>query len=367
MTTGISNLLRRRLRTDQILDRLERIEQAMRSDQILERLERIERIGSGFPELDAKLQTIQAEIGATREEIVGTRREAISISDIAAARQEIAATREEIVGTRREAAPTTSGEVVLGLHMDRLRERFGRLDLVTDFPIAQDSPDHQVPWGTAQDNSTNLRFNARLLPLLPVERMSLLDLGCSGGGQVRSFIEQGVLAVGIEGSDYSCRRLRAEWLTIPEFLFTGDITRPFQVQCSSGDVFRFAVVTLWEVIEHIREADLAMLFRNIDAHLLPGGLVIMSVSPNSDVIEGTELHQTIRPREWWVETLATLGWENNPEIIKHFHGDFVRDESNAPNSFHLALSRRGAQPVLAPRYRHLLRGPASDMGEQACD
>jgi 2-polyprenyl-3-methyl-5-hydroxy-6-metoxy-1,4-benzoquinol methylase len=268
----------------------------------------------------------------------------------------------ELLAKPAETAPTASGEAVLGLHMERLRERFGRLDLVTDSPVARDSPDHQVPWGTAQDNSTNLRFNARLLPLLPIERMSLLDLGCSGGGQVRSFIEQGLLAVGIEGSDYSCRRLRAEWLTIPEFLFTADITRPFLVQRASGDVFRFGVVTLWEVIEHIKEADLPMLFRNIDAHLLPGGLVIMSVSPHSDVIEGTELHQTIRPREWWVETLATLGWENNLEIIEHFHGDFVRDERNAPNSFHLALSRRGAPPVLAPRYRHLLRGATIKIG-----
>jgi hypothetical protein len=38
MTTPISNLLRRMLRTDQILERLERIEQSMHSDLILKRL-----------------------------------------------------------------------------------------------------------------------------------------------------------------------------------------------------------------------------------------------------------------------------------------------------------------------------------------
>ena len=37
---------------------------------------------------------------------------------------------------------------------------------------------------------------------------------------MRSFIEQGCLAVGVEGSDLSMRALRAEWATIPEFLFT---------------------------------------------------------------------------------------------------------------------------------------------------
>jgi hypothetical protein len=62
--------------------------------------------------------------------------------------------------------------------------------------------------------------------------------------------------------------------------------------------------------------------------LLPGGLVIMSISPEFEVIR-VELHQTIRPREWWIETLATLGWENNPKIIDHFRGDFVRDKQCA--------------------------------------
>ena len=42
MTTRISDLLRRTFRTDQILERLERIERSMHSDQTLERLERIE-------------------------------------------------------------------------------------------------------------------------------------------------------------------------------------------------------------------------------------------------------------------------------------------------------------------------------------
>jgi hypothetical protein len=50
MTTPISNLLRRTLRTNQILERLDHIERSMRTDEVLERLERIERsIRTGDP------------------------------------------------------------------------------------------------------------------------------------------------------------------------------------------------------------------------------------------------------------------------------------------------------------------------------
>ncbi len=221
--------------------------------------------------------------------------------------------------------------------------------------MAVQSPDHLVPWGTANDNSRNQRFNARLITMVPHDRLSILDLGCSGGGQVRSFIEQGYLAVGVEGSDYSARRLRAEWPTIPDYLFTADITKPFHIATSRGSgALKFGVITLWEVIEHIAERDLPQLLANIDAHLQPMGLVIMSVSPNSDIIEGVELHQTIQQRPWWEALFASHGWVNHPRVVACFDNDFVRGEPNAPGSFHFALSRVGERPALTPRMQQLL-------------
>jgi len=247
---------------------------------------------------------------------------------------------------------------VLGLQRSRIREAHGALEIETGHPVAALSPDHLVPWGTKQDNSREQRFNARLISLVPGGRLSLLDLGCSGGGLVRSMIEQGYLAAGVEGSDYSQIRLRAEWPSIPDFLFTADITRPFRLVSdhAAGGV-RFGIVTMWEVIEHIAEPDLLSLFSNIDNHLLPGGLVILSVSPNSDVIEGTELHQTIQQRPWWRAFFSAAGWTDNPAIVAWLGNDLVRWEANAPNSFHFALSRAGEVPVLTKRTLHLAAAP----------
>lgn len=245
----------------------------------------------------------------------------------------------------------------LGLQRMRLRDRYGALDIETEHPVAYESPDHLVPWGTARDNSRSQAFNARLINLIPSERLSMLDLGCSGGGAVRSMIEQGFLAAGIEGSDYSQRRMRAEWATIPDHLFTADITQPFRIVSDRAPAgVRFGVVTMWEVIEHIAEPDLAPLFANINAHLAPGGLLILSVSPNSDTIEGQELHQTVQERPWWTETFQRLGWTDHPAIIAWFGNDLVRWEENAPNSFHFALSRSSETPDLTRRARHLLGG-----------
>jgi len=245
--------------------------------------------------------------------------------------------------------------LTLNAQRTRARECFGTMEVITSHRIASDSPDHLHPWGTAQDNSRNERFNARLITLIPRDRLSVLDLGCSGGGMVRSFIEQGFLAVGVEGSDYSQNMLRAEWATIPEFLFTADITKPFRVHAESQvERQRFGVITLWEVIEHIAEYDLPAVFANIDDHLLAGGIVIMSVSPQSDRIDGVELHQTIRPSDWWADYLRRAGWQNHPKIVDYFSNDFVRGGANAPGSFHFVVSRTSERPAVTSRMVHLL-------------
>lgn len=293
-----------------------------------------------------------------------------SLEDLFQSRQDLVQSLRELPHSLREQLQSLRGDVdrlaasqaqtdhaALGLQRMRLRDRHGALDIETDHPVAHDSPDHSTPWGTARDNSRSQAFNARLINLIPSSRLSLLDLGCSGGGAVRSLIEQGFLAAGVEGSDYSQRRVRAEWANIPDFLFTADITKPFRILSDTEPSgVRFGVVTMWEVIEHIAEADLLPLFRNIDAHLAPNGVLILSVSPNSDVIDGQELHQTVEGRPWWTEKFHALGWTDHPTILAWFGNDLVRWEANAPNSFHFVLSRSSEVPHLTARARHMLTG-----------
>lgn len=204
------------------------------------------------------------------------------------------------------------------------------IKIITDHPIAITSRDHLRPFGTKNDNSINLKFNQKLHSIKP-SPISILDLGCAGGGMVKSFIDQGDLAVGIEGSDYSLKLQRAEWASIPEYLFTADITKSFQVMIDEQNKL-FDVITAWEFLEHIEEKDLQLVFENIDNHLLVDGLVIVSVNTHDSFH-----HRTVKHREWWVNYIEKTNLELNTEVLQHFKSsDFVR---SSEKTFHLILQK----------------------------
>lgn len=198
--------------------------------------------------------------------------------------------------------------------------------LQTDHPVAVNSIDHLYPRATAKDNSVNLRFNERLHALLRKAPLSVLDLGCAGGGMVKSFLDQGHIAVGLEGSDYSLNNKRAEWATIPESLFTCDVTRPFTLTNGKGSPYQFDVVTAWEFLEHIEMPDLPGVMANVDRHLKPGGYLICSVSDRPSVYpgDGLDRHRTKKPYEWWAWFFEAHGFKNRRDLERHFNGQYVR-------------------------------------------
>lgn len=228
---------------------------------------------------------------------------------------------------------------------------------MTNKPVAFDSPDFIQPWGTARDNSVNLAFNRKLLWWTPVSRLRVLDLGCAGGGFVKSILNQGGFAVGVDGSDYSKLRKRAEWATIPNKLFTADITEPFQLWVDENGQehpIQFNVITAWEVMEHIHKDKLYNVFENISRHLSPHGVVIMSISPNEEIIQGVRLHQTIESRDWWISKFWEFGLEHLEQVLAYFGNDWVRGEDNAPGSFHLVMTRNGESLPFEKKLRLLI-------------
>jgi len=195
------------------------------------------------------------------------------------------------------------------------------LRIVTDHPIAVDSPDTLKPLGTARDNTVNPRFNAKLEQIVTGRPMRIIDLGCAGGGFVQTLVEAGHLAVGVEGSDYSLRHKRAAWGVIPGNLFTGDITKPFKIMNGKRQA-RFDAATAFEVLEHIHRKDLPGLFANLRQNLKPGGLLIGSVNTyrNSTMI----YHQTVEERKFWIDLFVKQGFRERADLEKVIGTDWLR-------------------------------------------
>lgn len=200
------------------------------------------------------------------------------------------------------------------------------IKVITNYPVALSSRDHLYPHGTKNDNSCNPRFNQKLTT--KPSPISILDFGCAGGAMVKSFLQQGDLAIGLEGSDYCLTKGRAEWGSIQDYLFTADITKPFQVLIDE-QAMKFDVITAWEFFEHIKESNLQQVFENINNHLLPNGLVIGSINTNEEFH-----HRTAKPQTWWLNYISRhTNLELNCELLSKFElKDFVR---TGMTSFHI--------------------------------
>jgi SAM-dependent methyltransferase len=204
----------------------------------------------------------------------------------------------------------------------------GEIKLETEHPIAFESPDHLIPWGTSRDNSTNKKFVAHMAKLIgreqPGQVLAALDLGCSGGQLVADYRELGWAAVGLEGSDFSLKHGRANWPALAgKNLFTCDVTKPFTVRLN-GNQGRFQLITMWEVIEHIPTMELPQLFRNISTHLAPGGYFIATTTSRPDIHDGIDLHQTKWTNTEWRGWLAVNFPEMQPVDLGLRYYQFVR-------------------------------------------
>jgi SAM-dependent methyltransferase len=231
--------------------------------------------------------------------------------------------------------------------------RTGELDvpeLHTDHPLAADSNDTLHPRGAKQDNSICPRFNQRLYQLFNRRPgLKVLDLGCAGGGLVRTLLDDGHCAIGLEGSDWPLLNQFGEWGTVPYHLLTCDITQPFTLTTrSTGQPIQFDAITAWEVMEHIPEERIAPLMENVDRHLAPGGWVLFSIATFLDwsPTTGVAWHRTVQPRAWWEARFAALGFiPSNDHPFGPY--DWLRGSGNGrydwkPEDgmgFHIALRR----------------------------
>lgn len=201
--------------------------------------------------------------------------------------------------------------------------------LDTEHPVAVDSYDHidpnrKIVW-CGDDLSYNLKFNAKLYKICPPP-ISVLDFGCGSGNFVKTILDEGNEAVGLEGSTNPIDLKLTGWMTIPENLFTCDLTYPCILHKGDHIPHQFDVVTAWEFLEHIQEKDLPQVYQNVRAHLKDGGLFILSTPSNYTSIprRGFDHHRTRKPWQWWIIQITKVGFLRRVDLNAHFGRDWVR-------------------------------------------
>jgi len=174
--------------------------------------------------------------------------------------------------------------------------------MIAEKPVALDSHDHIVPKGVINDNTKNGQYVRDLIRMFG-EDMKYMDLGCAGGGFIAQFLQNDVFAVGVDGSDFNFLTKRAEWANYPDYLFTADITKTFDVVDENNERILFDAISMFDVLEHIHEYDLPQLLTNINNHLKPGGIFIASIAEFEDHM----YHVTLKNREWWANKFKDYG------------------------------------------------------------
>ena len=148
---------------------------------------------------------------------------------------------------------------------------------------------------------------------------------------------------------------RAEWKTIPGNLFTCDITKHFQVSKLVNNSYvnmKFHVITCWEVMEHLEIPGIEGLCKNVLNHLEDEGIWVMSICYVDDIINGVNLHRTVKQKDWWVEKFNSLGLYHLPQLENYFHQQYIRgNRYAAPNSFHLVLTKNKSKAPQVPPYK----------------
>lgn len=205
------------------------------------------------------------------------------------------------------------------------------MKVITDHPVAHDSPDHQFPWGTKRDNTTDMGFIKEIEEFFG-RKIRTLDIGCSGGQLTIDFNNRGHTAIGIEGSDYSVQNARANW---PRWhnvcLFTCDASKPYKVVQDDTQVV-FDLVTAWECVEHIHPDGLAQFFTNITDHMGEDSIFCASIAPIPDVIEGHVLHQSVFAKEVWMGEIL-------PKYFRKVEELPFQNKVRYGDSFHVMLRK----------------------------
>ena len=188
------------------------------------------------------------------------------------------------------------------------------ITLETENPVAIDSPDHIAPAaGTIVDNRTNVDYVNAVKNYFDGP-FKVLDMGCAGAQMIADYIEEGYVAVGLEGSTHVLTGAGSHnWDKYHnKNLFNVDLSKPFQLK-EDGEDMKFDFIHSWDVIEHIHPDDLGVWFDNVKNHLTDDGVFccVLATTPDYEMKDGELVirHRSMFNSAEWVNIFFDNGFE----------------------------------------------------------
>jgi 2-polyprenyl-3-methyl-5-hydroxy-6-metoxy-1,4-benzoquinol methylase len=132
---------------------------------------------------------------------------------------------------------------------------------------------------------------------------TLLDVGCSVGGQVSCAVKLGMDAWGLEG-DYSL--LQSGLIEEPSRVLFTDFTKTWAQM-----PVQFDAIWCVEVAEHIEERYLPNLLKTFRNNLKEGGTLVFTANDGPGMN-----HVNLKPIFWWKAVLCDSELEFSPDLTK---------------------------------------------------
>lgn len=169
----------------------------------------------------------------------------------------------------------------------------------------------------------NHRFNDKVYQLLN-KNLFYMDIGTGWGGVVEDFINDGHMAVGIDGFYVYEKYLPYLWEKyLNTNFFLTNAAKPFHILWNDERVY-FDVITSFEFQEHLFENDQDIYIKNVYNNLKKDGYYICGISYSE---QGG--HVTVRDRAWWIKKFNEHKFNECSELYEYFGNDFVHFLGNS--------------------------------------
>ena len=173
------------------------------------------------------------------------------------------------------------------------------IKVITEEEFCFSEPDYkihknelQLSCSAAEDNHTDASLIQDICSRFK-NKFNCLDLGCAGGGLILDLNknEKTEICVGLDGSDGVYKHNSWNIEENRRVLKHANLVKNFHILNDESNIVKFDCVFCFEVIEHFREDQLDLFFKNVDRHLSDSGFFFGSIALFPDTRDSNGYHQ----------------------------------------------------------------------------